>query len=294
MDIAAILQRCLEDPNNSVGGVERNTEQKFILLTLAELGWDIADQLAFNFQIQKELVSEGALASVAADVVARDSVGLCLVGEVKSWRVGEEAKGGLIAHRGQLRRYTDALCPARSFLTSGQRWIVFGPEGEKLLKETKFSNAQEMIAALRPLLAPSAFERTHRPKLDWAWGVGQKDKRRVAVAGNRPKKISVSPPRGRQPVEDALAELVDLYRDKVYVDHTDIAAQLKVVGSGAAFLEIAFTDRTPDGIIRDRKKDRNALPVPDEAKSRLASLCRRPLTDLAALIGAVEGIVSFL
>ncbi len=121
-----ILDHVLKQPFSALGTIERNIETKFIYFVLCALDWHPVEDIAFCFHIPKTKIGEPAKAAHAADFALKDEKGLCVVGDAKSSSVTKAAwNRGIL----QVRRYQEVLGTPLAFLTSGDRWCVFGAQG---------------------------------------------------------------------------------------------------------------------------------------------------------------------
>jgi hypothetical protein len=304
MNVRETLQRCFDNPNDCLGGIERNVEVKIVFLTLVELGWDPAASLGLNFQIPKELFGDATTTSLAIDMVARDDIGLCIAGEVKAHH-----KVKLEVHMCQILRYRDALRAPLAFLTNGSRWMLFRENGSKPFLDETFTSVDQMLEILAPHLRPGVVK---GKQFNWRWGIGHKDKsiypplqdilspaiESSAIGESIPVRSEIERTNDRRGLLDEVDRLAEAYPDKVYRDHTEDAAQLKRIGSNDAFVEIRFgpdnLKKYPKGYVTQRSNALAALPAPDDVRDRFAGYCGRELDDVPGFIKVTEELIGYL
>ena len=313
MNVRETLQRCFDNPNDYyLGGIERNVEVKIVFLTMVELGWDPAESLGLNFQIDKKRVGGSARASLAVDLVARDADGICVAGEVKSQHHGVK----LDDHKRQILKYQKALRAPLAFLTNGRHWILFREKGDEPFLNETFTSVDQMLEALGPYLRPGMVKgNSEQFDSKWKWGISHKNKSTViplkstlssaigssAIVNSiavRSDKERVNPIDVRRNLLDEVDRLAAAYAESVYRDHTKDAAQLKRMGSNDAFVEIRFGTRNlkkyPKGYVARRSNALAALPVPDDVKDRFAGYCGRALDDVPGFISVTAELIGYL
>jgi hypothetical protein len=165
-----IIDRVFTDPEEVLGTIERNTEIKVALFVLCALGWDVAKDMAFAFQIRRGTI-DGAKAAHAADFALRDEQGLCAIGEVKHWQVPDIGWArGLV----QVQRYQRALGTPRAFLTCGRRWVILDPSGlvlQDVRMRDAVASAAGLIAALKPFLGKGCIDGQVADTTIWRYGL---------------------------------------------------------------------------------------------------------------------------
>jgi hypothetical protein len=179
--ILPILRDCFRSPDLLLGNTERNTEIKIAFLTLWELGWDPANQVAMGFHIGTQnftCPTDGATgAAKPADFATGSKSELCVVGEVKAW-----CEWDLRKYLSQVWGYQWALEFPRAFLTNGHQWMVWDFSGRcvepKPVLDREFDSPDDMISTLRPILSPGSVTcRQIDPAAkanDWVYGIRRK------------------------------------------------------------------------------------------------------------------------
>ena len=149
MSLESLIQMALDTADDTLGKVERNCEIKIVYLTLWALGWHPIRDIALGFQVSRDKFGGQALAAKAPDFAVRLDNTIVMLGEAKRWR--KQGKGWEKGRK-QLELYGAAIPVERSFLTSGDRWEVFNPDGKLLDKIKERNRADVLIAKLRPLI----------------------------------------------------------------------------------------------------------------------------------------------
>ena len=306
MNVRETLQRCFENPDECLGGIEKNVEVKIVFFTMVELGWDPAARVGLNFQIPKELFGETVTTSLAIDLVARDDIGICIAGEVKAHH-----KVKLEAHIPQILRYRDALHAPLAFLTNGSRWMLFREQGGKPFFDETFASVDQMLETLAPHLRPGVVK-GNAERFNWRWGIGHKDKlidhplkdilspaiESSIIGTTTPARSEIERTNVRRDLLDEVDRLAEAYPDKVYRNHTENAAQLKRSGSTDAFIEIRFgaenLKKYPKGYVARRSNALAGLPVPGDVRERFAGYCGRELDDVPGFISVTEELIGYL
>jgi len=166
----AIVDRAITNPRDALGTIERNTEIKVVLFVLCALGWDVASDLSFAFQIKRATL-DGAKAANAADFALKDDLGLCAIGEAKQWGVDDRGWDRGLA---QVKRYQRALGTPRAFLTCGKRWIVLDQSqnvADDIRVDKRTPNATALVARLEPFLGKGRIEGQVTNAGLWHYGV---------------------------------------------------------------------------------------------------------------------------
>jgi hypothetical protein len=160
-------QRALDAPERLLGTVERNTEIKTAYLALWVLGWDPVEDVAFGFHVAPTEPGVRANKTRAADLVLRDQVGLCAIGEVKHWF--SDDKDWSIGIE-ELRRYQRAVPVPRAFLTCGRRWLILDEDGHMLI-DVEGKDSRKLIEVLRPHLGKGSIDGQLRDRRAWNYGI---------------------------------------------------------------------------------------------------------------------------